>query len=133
MVERNLRIAIGLMVFRQTLLIFDIWGAVAFPLPEHHFITIDVIDPISMAILIPLVAMGGRRTLMGSVVVNIIWFFIGLFAAVQLLFGILNPTTLFIAGNYTLEHYLISAILSIIIAVLTYGVYKSRGKQPVTS
>ena len=132
MVERNLGIAIGLMVFRQTLLIFDIWGAVAFPLPEHHAITVDVIDPISMAILIPLVAVGGRRTLMGSVVVNIIWFAIGLFAALQLPFGILNPTILFIAGNYTLEHYLIAAILSIVIAVVTFGVYRSRGKQPVT-
>jgi len=133
MVERNLGIAIGLMVVRQIILILDIWGTVVFSSSRESAIAIDVIDPISMAILIPLVALGGRRTLVGSVVVNIIWFVIALFATVQVLVGPLNPITLFIAGSYTFEHYLISAILSIIIAVLTYGVYRSRGKQPVTS
>ena len=133
MVERNLGIAIGLMVVRQIILILDIWGTVVFPSSGQPAFAVDVIDPISMVILIPLVAVGGRRTLMGSVVVNIIWFVVGLFAAVQVLVGTLNPMILFIAGSYTLEHYLIAAILSIIIAVLTYGVYRSRGKQPVTS
>ena len=133
MVERNLGIAIGLMVVRQIILILDIWGTVVFPSSAQPAFAVDVIDPISMVILIPLVAVGGRRTLMGSVVVNIIWFVVGLFAAVQVLVGTLNPMILFIAGSYTFEHYLISAILSIIIAVLTYGVYRSRGKQPVTS
>ena len=133
MVERNLGIAIGLMVVRQIILILDIWGGVVFPSSAQPAFAVDVIDPISMVILIPLVAVGGRRTLMGSVVVNIIWFVVGLFAAVQVLVGTLNPMILFIAGSYTLEHYLIAAILSIIIAVLTYGVYRSRGKQPVTS
>ncbi len=133
MVERNLGIAIGLMVVRQIILILDIWGTIVFPSSGQPAFAVDVIDPISMAILLPLVAVGGRRTLMGSVVVTTIWFVVGLFAAVQVLVGTLNPMILFIAGSYTFEHYLISATLSIIIAVLTYGVYRSRGKQPVTS
>ena len=108
-------------------------GSVVFPSSGQVAISLDVIDPISMAILTPLVALGGRRTLMGSVVVNIIWFVVALFASVQVLVGILDPITLFIAGSYTFEHHLIEATLSIIIAVLTYGVYRSRGKQPVTT
>ena len=121
------------MVVRQIILILDIWGGVVFPSSAQLAFAVDVIDPISMVILIPLVAVGGRRTLMGSVVVNIIWFVVALFASVQVLVGILDPITLFIAGSYTFEHHLIEATLSIIIAVLTYGVYRSRGKQPVTS
>lgn len=125
MVERNLSIAIGLMVVRQIQIIIA-WGMGVFPPLGQPAITINVIDPISMAILVPLVAVGGRRILAGSVVVNIIWFVVALFATVQFLVGILGPMILFIAP-------LIAAIISIIIAALTYGVYKSRAKQPVTA
>ena len=125
MVERNLSIAIALMVVRQIQIIIA-WGMGVFPPLGQPAITINVIDPISMAILVPLVAVGGRRILAGSVVVNIIWFVVALFATVQFLVGILGPTILFIAP-------LIAAIISTIISALTYSVYKSRGKQPVTA
>ncbi|MFQ6011026.1 MAG: hypothetical protein ACE5KG_02520, partial [Nitrososphaerales archaeon] len=86
MVERYLSLAIALMVFRQIQVLIA-WGMDFFRPLGDVVVAINVIDPISLAIITPLVVIGGKRILLGAALVNVVWFAIGMFGSLQFLTG----------------------------------------------